>query len=98
MIDVTGDLEKAINLEECIVYFTASWCVPCRQLKPLYAKIGMQDGNRKYFVIDVDSIDKKYLNKYTLMSVPKIFKMAKGEIVKEITGRTEEAIINQIRE
>jgi thioredoxin 1 len=96
MIDVTGDLEKAIELDECVVYFTASWCAPCKQLKPVYAKIGMQDKNKKYFVIDVDTIDKKYLNKYNIMSVPKIFKFSRGEISKEIIGRTEQEIIEQI--
>lgn len=96
MIDVTGDIEKAISLNQSIVYFTASWCVPCRQLKPLYAKIGMQDKVNKYFVIDIDTIDKQYLNKYNIMTVPKIFKMSKGEIVKEITGRTEQTIVEQI--
>ena len=98
MIDVTGDITKAIELDNCIVYFTASWCAPCRQLKPIYAKVGMQDKNKQYFVIDVDTIDKKYLNKYNIMSIPKIYKMSKGEVVNEITGRTEESIISQIKE
>lgn len=98
MIDVTGNIEKAIDLENSIVYFTASWCSPCRQLKPIYAKVGMQDKEYQYFVIDVDTIDKEYLHRYNVMTVPKIFKMSKGEIVKEITARTEETIINQIRE
>lgn len=96
MIDVTGDIEKALLLDKAIIYFTATWCQPCKQLKPIYAQAGMKDKNNQYFVIDVDSIDKKYLEKYNIYSVPSLFVMNKGEVVKTITGRTAEAILEQV--
>ena len=48
MIDVTGEIEKALSLDKSVVYFTASWCNPCKQLKPIYAEAGMKDKLNKY--------------------------------------------------
>jgi thioredoxin 1 len=96
MIDVTGNIEKALSEEKAVVYFTAAWCQPCKQLKPLYAKAGMQDDNYNYFVIDVDTIDQEHLKKYNVQSVPSVFKMKNGEIQKVITARTAEEIIKQV--
>ena len=96
MIDVTGDIEKALSLDECVIYFTASWCQPCRLLKPIYAKAGMQDQKHQYFVIDVDTIDSKYTEAYNIKSVPTLFKMNKGIVEKTITARTADEIILQV--
>ena len=95
MIDVTGDINKALSEEQSVVYFTASWCQPCKQLKPIYAQAGMKDNN-KYYVIDVDTIDKEYLERYNIRSIPTIFLMKKGEIQKTITARTADEIISQV--
>jgi len=96
MIDVTGDIEKALSIDNAVVYFTASWCQPCRQLKPIYAKAGMQDENYQYFVIDVDTIDSKYTEAYNVKSIPTLFKMNKGVVEKTITARTADEIIEQV--
>jgi thioredoxin 1 len=96
MIDVTGDIEKALSTEGAVVYFTASWCQPCKQLKPIYAKAGMQDNNHQYFVIDVDTIDSKYTEEYNIRSVPTLFKMNNGIVEKTITARTADDIIAQV--
>mgnify|MGYP003333397766 FL=1 len=96
MIDVTGDIEKALSLDSSVVYFTASWCQPCKQLKPIYAKAGMSDSKNQYFIIDIDTIDNKYLERYNIKSVPTLFLMNKEEVIKTITARTAEKIIEQV--
>ena len=96
MIDVTGDIEKALSLDSSVIYFTASWCQPCKQLKPIYAKAGMSDSKNQYFIIDIDTIDNKYLERYNIKSVPTIFKMKNGEMQKIITARTADEIIQQV--
>ena len=96
MIDVTGDIEKALSTEGAVVYFTASWCQPCKRLKPVYAKAGMQDDKHEYFVIDVDTIASKYIEEYNIQSVPTLFKMNNGVVEKTITARTAEEIIEQV--
>lgn len=96
MIDVTGEIEKALSLDKSVVYFTASWCQPCKQLKPIYAQAGMKDSNNQYFVFDIDSIDKEYLDRYNIRSVPTLFVMNKDEVHKTITARTADGIIEQV--
>jgi len=96
MIDVTGDIEKALSLDSSVIYFTASWCQPCKQLKPIYAKAGMSDSKNQYFIIDIDTIDNKYLERYNIKSVPTLFLMNKEEVIKTITARTAEKIIEQV--
>ena len=98
MINLTANIDEVLKAENAIVYFTASWCQPCKQLKPIYAKVGMQDQINNYFIIDIETIDKDILNLYNIKSVPTIFKMDKGAVIKKITARSAEDIIEQINE
>jgi thioredoxin 1 len=96
MIDITNDMEKVTSTDNAVAYFTASWCQPCKQLKPVYAKAGMQDEKYTYFVIDVDEIDSEYISKYNIKSVPTIFQMNKGQVERLIKSRTTDEIINEV--
>ena len=96
MIKITEDMEEVISTENAIAYFTAEWCSPCKQLKPQMAKAGIEDENHTYFVIDVDKIDSSYLDTYNIKSVPRVIKMNKGVIQKEIGSRTSAEIIKEI--
>ena len=96
MIEITNDMEKVVNTENAIAYFTGSWCVPCQKLKPEYAKAGMQDNNNTYFVIDVDTVAAHYLEEYNVKSIPALIQMNKGKEIKRITARTSNEIIEQV--
>ena len=76
-----------------VVYFTAAWCVPCRQLKPQFAKAGTIDKDNNYYIVDVEQIDNTYLEKYSVKSVPQMFVLSDGEITKKIEGKTAEEIL-----
>ena len=91
-------MNEIMKAKKSVVYFTAVWCQPCKQLKPIYAKAGMADENNDYFVVDVDSIDKEYMDLYNIKSVPTIYKLEKGVIQSKITARTAEDIIKQANE
>jgi thioredoxin-like negative regulator of GroEL len=96
MIKITNNMEEVELVPNAVAYFTAEWCNPCKQLKPQMAKAGIEDDNNVYFVIDVDKISGVYLDKYNIKSVPKVFKMSNGIIVKEIDARTSNEIIEEI--
>lgn len=98
MLKITDDFNEINQDENAVVYFTASWCQPCKALKPQYGKVAVSDPNTNYYMVDVDKIDKEILNKYNIMSVPQIFILNRGELVKPILGRTSQDILTEVGE
>ena len=89
-------MEEIMNEDIVIVYFSAEWCGPCKQLKPQYAKAAVIDQDTIYYVVDVDKIGMENLSKYSVQSIPQIIKMNKGVVVKRIFARTVEEIIEEV--
>jgi thiol-disulfide isomerase/thioredoxin len=89
-------MDKVLNTEKAIAYFTASWCMPCQKIKPEYAKAGMQDNSHIYFVIDVDNIAKEYLEEYNIKSIPTLIQMEHGKELKRINSRIASEIIKEV--
>lgn len=96
MLKVTNDVQEFIEEDECVVYFTAEWCGPCKQLKPQYGKVSVMDPETNYYMVDVDKMDAAMLDYYSLKSIPQIFVMQKGEIVKSILSRKAEEILGEL--
>lgn len=96
MLKITNSFEDINQEENAVVYFTADWCQPCKQLKPQYAKVAVADPESNYYMVDVDKIDLELLNKYGLKSVPQIFVMNKGEIEKPVLARTSSEILDEL--
>lgn len=95
MLEVTDDMAKATS-GKTVVYFTAEWCQPCKQLKPQYAKAGTIDKDNNYYIVDIETIDKKYLEEYNIKSVPQMFVMDNGAIVKKIESKLSTAILEEV--
>ena len=74
-------MEEISKDNNAIVYFSAEWCGPCKQLKPHFAKAAVKDNKTDYFVIDIDKIDNKYLEEYSIKGVPAVFVMKNGIII-----------------
>jgi thioredoxin 1 len=96
LLKITNDVKEFINEDHCVVYFTADWCNPCRQLKPHYGKVAVIDSETNYYLVDVDELDRDTIEYYSLKSIPQIFIMNKGEIVKPIMGRTSQDILTEM--
>lgn len=96
MLRITDDMNAVVSSNNAIVAFTANWCGPCNQLKPHFAKAAVQDNETDYFVVDIDKIDKSYLQQYNIKGVPSIFKMNGGDIVKKINARTTPEILSEV--
>jgi thioredoxin 1 len=96
LLKVTNDVNEFIAEDECVVYFTATWCSPCKQLKPHYGKVAVMDPETNYYMVDVDEMTANMLEYYNLKSIPQIFVMNKGEILKPILSRTSEGILGEL--
>jgi thioredoxin 1 len=96
LLKITNDVSEFQAENECVVYFTASWCNPCKQLKPHYGRVSVIDPDTNYYLVDVDSIDQDVLKSYNVLSIPQIFVMEKGKITNTILSRKAEDILEEL--
>ena len=96
MLKITNDMEEIYKQDKAIVAFTATWCNPCKQMKPHFAKVAIMDNDTLYYVVDVDNIPPEYLEQLEIKSIPKIFEMNNGSIVRKIEGRTSSDILAEL--
>ena len=98
MLKITNSFDEINEADNAVVYFTAEWCGPCKQLKPQYGKASVSDQDIDYFMVDVDKIPSEIVNLYEIKSIPQVFVMKKGKIVKKINSRTSDAIIEEVHQ
>ncbi|APE23993.1 MULTISPECIES: thioredoxin family protein [Streptomyces] len=69
-----------------LVKFTAEWCGPCRQLKPVLGAIAAEEAERLRVVeIDVDRNPETTL-RYGVLATPTMLVFRAGEPVKSLVG------------
>ncbi|MEX3103003.1 MULTISPECIES: co-chaperone YbbN [unclassified Streptomyces] len=89
VIDVTdGNFEDEVIGSELpvLVEFTASWCPPCHQMKPVLKALAEEEGERlKVVQLDVDS-NPLTTQKYQVLSMPTFIVFRDGEPVKSMVG------------
>ena len=79
--------------------FEASWCGPCRALKPVFENVSNRFGNGvKFSFIDVDE-QFETASKYAVRSVPTVVIEKDGQEVRRFIGvQSEMAYVNAINE
>lgn len=94
-----GDAEDLIAEKGfAVVYFSASWCEPCKKVKPQYARAAVKDAATSYLLIDIDELDDKgVLERFSVMSIPTLVFVAKDGWQK-IEARTGEAIVAEVED
>ena len=65
-----------------LIYFTASWCGPCRQLGPIMGEVSQQASVQK---VDVDS-NPDLAQKYGIRNVPTVILTVNGKEVARKVG------------
>lgn len=69
-----------------IIRFTASWCAPCRALKPVIDNLQKEDtSNISWETIDIDVLPET-ASAHEIRSVPTVVFVKDGEILSKIVG------------
>ena len=88
----TVDILKYIqNIKFSVLYFTASWCGPCKKVYPNLCKINNEVNKIEIFKVDIDK-NEEISNKFNIKSVPTFILFKNGNIVNQCNGSN----INQL--
>ena len=68
-----------------LVDFNATWCGPCRQLRPLLEEYSLENKNSKIVSVDVDKFPVLARN-YGVMSIPNLKLIKDNNVIKEQIG------------
>jgi thioredoxin 1 len=68
-----------------ILYFTADWCNPCKQTRPIVEELNREQIMAKFFIIDVDS-EIEMAQDFEIKSVPTFVVMKDNKEIHRVTG------------
>ena len=91
-----SNFNKVKESEICLVDFSASWCGPCRMVKPILEEVETLMPEIKFYNVDVDDCE-DIAREYRIFSIPSLLIFKKGEVVDTMVGAgTQDDIINFI--
>lgn len=81
--------ESNLHLEDLgrsVILFGASWCMPCRALKPILENLATEFPDYEFFYVDVDSADADFVAEQRIQSVPTVKVVVDGEVKATLNG------------
>jgi thioredoxin 1 len=82
---------KVLERGRAVVYFTAPWCVPCRQIKPQFARASVMDADTDYYIIDIDE-SPSVVEKFSISAVPTIISFDAADERRIVARRAAEIV------
>ena len=76
---------KVKECEFCVVDFSATWCGPCRMLKPIMEEVETLLPDVKFYNVDVDDAE-DVAKEYRIFSIPTIMIFKKGQVADTMVG------------
>lgn len=91
-----NDIETRIKSSPlAIVQFSASWCMPCKMLKPKVEKVAAETSDVTFIYCDIEATN-DFSQKMGIMSVPTMISYHDGEVVSKSVGGDEASVRNLV--
>ncbi len=81
----SSTFKKVKESDFCVVDFYATWCAPCRMLKPIMEEIETILKDVEFYNVDVDESE-DIAREYKIFSIPTILIFKKGQVVDTMVG------------
>ncbi|WVZ25751.1 hypothetical protein V8G54_004295 [Vigna mungo] len=99
-IHSTAELEKKLSAASktsrlAILYFTATWCGPCRFISPIYTSLAEKHPKVVFLKIDIDEA-RDVAASWNISSVPTFFFVKNGKEVDSVVGADKSTIERKI--
>ncbi|KAJ4973042.1 hypothetical protein NE237_006216 [Protea cynaroides] len=99
-IHSASEMETKINAASSlsrlvILYFTASWCGPCRFIAPLYSNLAGKYTNVVFLKIDIDEL-RDVAARWNISSVPSFFFLKNGKEIDRVVGADKSSLEKKI--
>ena len=97
-IDKNNFEEEVVNSTKPVLLdFWATWCGPCRMVSPIVDEIAQEHPEIKVGKVNVDE-QQELAAAFSVMSIPTLFVLKDGKIVKQATGaRPKEQILEMLK-
>ena len=76
-----------------LLYFTATWCGPCKRIKPFVQQLMEQNAPRlQVWSLDVDKAEQPLLQHFQVSSVPTFIFVRENQVVGVVKGGDQAAL------
>lgn len=80
------DFDELISGEDLtIVDFSATWCMPCRMLKPILEQVADKVADVDFYDLDIDE-NEEIAKRYRIFSVPTLVAFKEGVVIDSLVG------------
>lgn len=94
-----SNIEDILNESKTynLLYFTATWCGPCKRISPIIYNKFTKINNLQIYKIDIDEND-KLCEKYNINSVPTFILIHNNEIKMTYNGSDSVQLLKNIKD
>ncbi|CAM9554229.1 unnamed protein product [Chrysoparadoxa australica] len=93
----TFDEYQNFSRDKSIMYFTAKWCPPCRQIAPEYVELSKEHQDVQFAKVDID-INAEAAEEAGIMSVPTFIFYKDGKEIGNFSGAHSNQLLDYIQE
>lgn len=91
-----AEFEALKNNGVVLVDFYADWCGPCKMLSPVLEELSKEyEGKATIVKVNVDN-EGELASQFGVMSIPNLFLLKDGEIVKNVVGYQPKAALKKL--